>query len=142
MGYLIFFSSLEIIEFMGPKLDKYIIDMVMDIDISKFPEPLQKIFNVIKIAGAAAAPGLFHKAMSWVYDKEGIFCSFVLCRIDFIFFSVSYMPQNLIDEMEGIAEGMCSTLGSNCDVAAWSEKIKSMVCNKDETLFAAILLMI
>ena len=45
----------EIIEFTGPKLDKYFADEVLNLDISGFPEPLQSILQVLKIKGAAVS---------------------------------------------------------------------------------------
>ena len=36
-------------------------DMVLDIDLSGFPEPLQKILRVIQVKGALAAPEAFNK---------------------------------------------------------------------------------
>lgn len=36
------------------------------------------------------------------------------------------MPQPLIDEMNGIADGMCMTLGKNCDPESWRTQIKSV----------------
>lgn len=47
--------------------------------------------------------------MAWVWEKEA-----------------QYVPQNLIDEMDGIAEGMCSNLGPSCNVTQWSQTIKEV----------------
>lgn len=61
----------EIVEFTGPKLDKYFADYILNIDISSYPEPLQSILRVLQIKGAIAAPGVFKEAMQWVWKKEG-----------------------------------------------------------------------
>lgn len=37
-----------------------------------------------------------------------------------------YVPQNLIDEMDGIAEGVCSVLGSSCNTTEWSNNVKQL----------------
>lgn len=49
----------EIVEFVGPKLTKYFADEILNIDISGYPEPLQKILQVLKIKGATVAPQVF-----------------------------------------------------------------------------------
>lgn len=36
------------------------------------------------------------------------------------------MPSYLEQEMDGIADGMCSTLGSSCDVAFWKSEIRTI----------------
>ena len=46
--------------------------------------------------------------MAWVYEQEE-----------------AYMPAELVTEMEAIAEGMCSRLKGDCDVAMWADKIKA-----------------
>ena len=56
--------SQEIIEFSGPKLDKFFADEVLNLDISQFPDPLQKILGVLQIAGAIAAPRVFREALA------------------------------------------------------------------------------
>jgi len=112
----------EILEFTGPKLDKFYMDEVLNLDISQFPDPLQKIFRVIQVAGALAAPRVFKEAMSWVWEKEQ-----------------KYVPQYMIDEMEGIATGLCAkidliTPSTNeagvptiaCNVTEWSHTIKQL----------------
>ena len=53
-GYLL---AKEIVEFSGPKLNKFYSQMVMDLfDPTVFPEPIQEILKVIQIKGAMAAP--------------------------------------------------------------------------------------
>lgn len=106
-GYLL---AKEIVEFTGPKLDKYFSDMVLDLDISVYPEPLQAILRVIQIKGAIAAPAAFKAAMKWVWEKEQ-----------------SYVPQYILDEMASMAEGVCAGLGTpGCDVAAWTDSIREL----------------
>jgi hypothetical protein len=91
---------LEVADFMAVQMNKYFASMVWNIDVSGAPEPLKGILELLKVKGATAAPGIFREALDWVYAKE-----------------LQYMPQNLIDEMEGIAEGMCSSkLLPNCNV--------------------------
>jgi hypothetical protein len=43
----------------------------LDLDVSKFPEPVQKILNAAKVKGALAAPAAFRKAEDWVWNKQG-----------------------------------------------------------------------
>mmetsp|Transcript_57634 Transcript_57634/g.125365 ORF Transcript_57634/g.125365 Transcript_57634/m.125365 type:complete len:462 (+) Transcript_57634:20-1405(+) len=91
----------EILEFVDVKLNQYYISMVMDINVNLdgLPEPLQKMFHALKVKGAAHAPEVFNEALEWVYNKE-----------------LQYMPKDLIEEMEAIGEGICSTMGPNCSV--------------------------
>ena len=55
----------EIVKFGTYELDKYYISAIMDIDFSQYPEPLQKIFHVIQIKGATAAPEVVNEALDW-----------------------------------------------------------------------------
>lgn len=106
-GYLL---ANEIVEFAGPKLNQYYRDIVMDIDVSQFPEPLQKIFSVLKVMGAAAAPSVMHEALAWVWEQQE-----------------QYTPQYLIDEMNGLGVGICDGLGTtNCDSNEWADKVKAV----------------
>jgi len=94
------------------QLNKYYADEVLNLDISKFPEPLQKILQVAKIVGAKAAPSIFKAAFQWVWDREA-----------------KYVPQNVLDEMDGIAEGLCDTVvktGKSCDVEKWKDIIRQV----------------
>jgi hypothetical protein len=101
---------LEIADFMEVQLNKYFASMVWNIDVSNAPTPLKGILEALKVKGAKAAPAIFRQALDWVYQNE-----------------LQYMPQNLIDEMEGIAEGMCSSkLLPNCNVTAMGDTIKAM----------------
>ena len=50
----------QILEFTKIKLPEYYANMVLDIDVSGLPDGLQKIFEVIKIKGAKAAPEVFN----------------------------------------------------------------------------------
>lgn len=88
----------EIVYFVDVGLTKYYMDMVLGIDISKFPEPIQSILHVIQVKGAIAAPAAFNAAMDWVYTKEE-----------------KYMPSYLIEEMDAIGEGICHTLRHGCN---------------------------
>jgi hypothetical protein len=95
----------DIQEFMGPKLDTFFSQQVQDLDVSGLPESLQKI---IKHTDGKRAPDVFRQAMSWVYENEK-----------------SFFPQRLIDEMDAIAEGVCSVV-KDCDVEATKAQIKQM----------------
>jgi hypothetical protein len=101
----------EIIEFAVVKLDKYFMDEVLNIEIdtSNVPPALQKILMGLKVKGAKAAPGIFHQAMRWVWESEA-----------------EFVPQVILDEINGIAAGMCSTLGNDCDVNEWVYKIQEL----------------
>lgn len=101
---------LEIVEFQGPQLDKYFMQMVLDIDISGYPEPLQAILRIIQVKGALAAPEAFRKAMAWVWDTEK-----------------SFVPQYLIDEMTGMGVGLCDSLKTpDCNATEWGTSIKQL----------------
>eukprot|EP00349_Pseudokeronopsis_sp_Brazil_P006323 CAMPEP_0202971564 /NCGR_PEP_ID=MMETSP1396-20130829/28371_1 /ASSEMBLY_ACC=CAM_ASM_000872 /TAXON_ID= /ORGANISM="Pseudokeronopsis sp., Strain Brazil" /LENGTH=464 /DNA_ID=CAMNT_0049701063 /DNA_START=25 /DNA_END=1419 /DNA_ORIENTATION=+ len=99
----------EIVEFLGPVMDKYYADEVLSIDLSGFPEPLQSVLRALQLMGAAKAPELFKKAMAWVWEQEK-----------------QYVPQYFFDEIQGIADGLCSNLGGNCNAAEWSQKIQEL----------------
>lgn len=99
----------EIIEFTGPVMDKYYADEVLSLDLTGFPEPLQSILRALQLKGAAKAPELFKKAMAWVWEQEK-----------------QYIPSYFFDEIRGMAEGICSNLGSNCNVDEWASKIQEM----------------
>lgn len=102
----------EIVQFAGAEMDKFIVKSVLNLHFNKvdtLPEPLQKILGEMKKLGAAAAPKLFRKAMYWVWTTQ-----------------YDFTPQYLKDEIDGIAQGMCSTLGSNCDVAAWTKELQTV----------------
>ncbi len=109
--YLCLSLFLEIVEFVGPKLNKFYADEVLNLDISMFPEPLHSILRVLQLKGAEAAPALFNRAMAWVWEKEA-----------------SYVPQAILDEIDGMAEGMCFTLNkvpnANCNTAEWVDTIR------------------
>jgi hypothetical protein len=86
----------EITEFMGPALDNFFSEMVQEIDTSGMPDWLAKVLD--KTDGRFT-PAAVHKALNWVWEKEA-----------------QYVPQRLVDEMDSIAEGICSVLGDKCDV--------------------------
>lgn len=98
------------IEFMGPKLDKFYMDMVLNIDLSGFPEPLQSVLRVLQVKGALAAPELFKTAMAWVWEQEK-----------------GFVPSYYFDEMHGMAVGVCDSLkGDHCDVTAVEQQIQNL----------------
>lgn len=99
----------EIVEFVDVKLNEYYINMVLDIELNLdgLPEPIQKMFQLIKTKGALKAPEVFNAALDWVYNNE-----------------VQYIPQDLIDEMNAIGEGICSSLGPNCSIEDMQAMVK------------------
>lgn len=99
----------EIVEFVDVKLNKYYMDMVLNIDLNLdgLPEPIQKLFEVIKVKGAILAPQVFNAALDWVYGNEE-----------------KFMPQTLIDEMNAIGEGICSTFREKCVVEDMQAMVK------------------
>ena len=99
----------EIVEFVTIKLDEYYAQAVLNLsfDVSGLPEAIQKALEVAKVVGAKKAPAFFHMAFAWVWQKE-----------------VSYVPKEIIDEISGIANGICDSLGSGCNVTDWTEKIQ------------------
>jgi hypothetical protein len=60
----------EIFQLAEVGLTKYLIDAIIKIDISDYPEPLQNILKIIKIKGIKAAPETLQSALQWVYDNE------------------------------------------------------------------------
>lgn len=98
--------SYQIAEFIGPAMDRYFASAVLNIDISQFPSQYQKALTILKDLGKVAAPRLFHKALEFVWEIEKPFT-----------------PQYLIDEMNGIADGMCSIFGDGCDPQEWAQKL-------------------
>lgn len=97
-------------EFQGPQLDKYFMQMVLDIDISSYPEPLQAILRVIQAKGAKAAPAAFRKAMAWVWNTERPF-----------------IPQYIVDEINGMGEGLCASVKhKDCDAKEWAQTIAEL----------------
>ena len=104
----------EIRDFAVVALDKYLIQMIQEIDLSQFPEELQKILEKAMKGLEVLAPRIAHKAMLWVWNKEE-----------------KYLPQSLIDEIDGIAEGICSVLSKEdkkkeCDVKEWRDNIRAV----------------
>eukprot|EP01040_Poterioochromonas_malhamensis_P020470 gene20470-24437_t len=85
----------EIVEFTGPVLDKYYADEVLSLDVSSFPEPMQSVLRALQLKGAVAAPEMFKKAQTWVWEQEK-----------------QYVPSYFFDEIKGMADGICSNLGS------------------------------
>jgi hypothetical protein len=73
------------------------------------PEAVQKILLDVKKAGASLAPKVFRKALTWVWSTQ-----------------IDYTPQYIKDEIDGLAEGMCSTLGDKCDVNEWRATLQSV----------------
>ena len=58
---------------MRPKLDQFYAQEILSLDLSQFPEPLQKILKVVEVAGAIAAPKVAAEALQFVWDKEESF---------------------------------------------------------------------
>jgi hypothetical protein len=110
-----FLLAEDIVKFVEVDLNKYFMDMVLNlnmIDTTDMPKPLQDIFAAIKVKGALAAPGAFAKAFAWVYESEE-----------------EFGPKNLVEEMEGLGEGICAGLGKlrpDCDPAAMTELVKNV----------------
>jgi len=106
-GYLL---ANEIFHFFKD-LDVLYMQMIMSIDVSRFPENVQKILNALKAKGAANAPQFFNTAYKYIYESES-----------------KYFPQYLVDEMNGIGEGICAFLGHECqgdhDVEHWKNQVK------------------
>lgn len=96
----------EIVHFLKVKLPIFYTSTALTLDLSKFPEPLQKILTKKIALNAADA---FNDAMWWVYERE-----------------LSNIPSALIDEMEGIADGLCSVLGAGCNSTEWAVQIKTV----------------
>jgi hypothetical protein len=108
-----FLLSKEIIEFTGPKLNKFYRDMVLEIDISSFPEPMQSVLKALKALGAVAAPTLFKTAMNWVWEQEK-----------------QYVPSYYFDEIKGMAVGICDSMktdkaAAKCVPAEWEVEIQN-----------------
>jgi len=73
---------------------------------------MHTVLRVLQIKGAIAAPELFNSAMAWVWEREE-----------------KYVPQEFVDEMEGMGEGLCFTYsktGLPCNATEWSAKVKSV----------------
>lgn len=77
---------------------------------------------MIQIKGALAAPEIMMEAMAWVYEQEK-----------------EYQPEYLMNEIDGIADGMCATI--KCDAAEWRNTIRyvnmlpEVSCQLDSFLF-------
>lgn len=101
----------EIVKFVDHDLNKFYVETVMSVefDTSGLPQPLQKILNAAKVVGAHKAPALFNEAFAWVYENEK-----------------QYFPQYLIDEMEGMGQGVCDTLGGECSAEDMTSKIMNV----------------
>jgi hypothetical protein len=104
-----FLLSKEIVEFTGPKLNQWYRYMVSNIDLNSFPEPMQSVLKALKALGMVAAPTLFNTAMAWVWEQEK-----------------QYVPSHYLDEIKGMAAGICDSLKTpNCDPAEWEATIQS-----------------
>ena len=99
----------DIEEFTTKHLNQYLRQMIDDIDISGLPEPVQKILKPLEKVGKAFAPALAHKAMKWVWDREE-----------------DNITQDIKDEIDAVAAGMCSVLGEKCDTAKWANTLKEV----------------
>ena len=78
---------------------------------SKLPAPIQKLAKIVQVKTAAQAEEIMNKAMRWVYEQE-----------------YEYMPKYILDEISGIANGMCSVAGDHtaCNVTKWEETIQTV----------------
>lgn len=101
-------------------IPKWMESMILDLDLSALPEWLAAL---IKAAGVEHAVPALNTALDWVYEQEN-----------------TMIPQRLIDEMEGIAQGLCDAQSAEaaqttkgreheqeqeaCDVTEWTTKIK------------------
>lgn len=99
----------EIIYFVNVAMNKYLIGEIMKVDLSKYPEPLQKLLKVVQVKAAAAEPAAAQAALQWVYDNE-----------------FKYMPAYLVEEMDAIGEGICSTMGADCDSTKMAQMVKNI----------------
>lgn len=82
----------------------------MSIDLSVFPEPLQKILRIIQVEGALAAPAAFRSALAWVWETQK-----------------SFAPDYILDEITGMGAGMCDSLQTpNCNSTSHSESIAQL----------------
>jgi hypothetical protein len=80
-----------------------------NLDPAQFPEPLQDIIREIEVKGKAAAPFVFRKALAWVWERES-----------------AYITDDMKQEIQGIAEGVCSNLGKTCDVESRASDIQAI----------------
>lgn len=99
----------EIQEFTGPKLDVYLADMILDINLSGLPPQIVDKALAAQKALGAAAPKIFREAMSWVWDNEE-----------------EFVPQYIKDELDGIADGVCSKLIGRCNATDWALTLKQL----------------
>jgi hypothetical protein len=104
----------EITDFGITALNTYIEQMVWGaLDLDKYPKEIQKILKEVEKFGEKheISPKIFRKAMSYVWKKE-----------------LKYQPQYLIDEIDGIAEGICSVAkeGDKCDVENWKQTLREV----------------
>ncbi len=91
-------------------MNKFFIQEVMSIDLSMFPEPLQKILSVIQVRGAIAAPAAFRAALAWVWETQK-----------------PYAPEYILDEFKGMGDGMCASLRTpGCNSTAWTQSISEL----------------
>ena len=60
----------------------------------------------------SAAPGVFEKALQWVFSKQQ---KHLLAS-----------PAQPLVEINAIARGLCSEAGGSCDVEAWTTKLQTL----------------
>lgn len=99
----------EIVEFMDIGLSSYLIEAILNMDISGYPPRVQKFLRVIQIKGASVAPEIFNLALAELYNYQ-----------------LPHTPTYLIEEMEAIADGMCYTFGPSCNVTKMGDLVKRM----------------
>ncbi|GMH67153.1 hypothetical protein TL16_g04606 [Triparma laevis f. inornata] len=99
----------DIIEFIDVKLNSYFSNELLNLDISSLPLKLQEVLEPIIEKGAEKAPEVFWTAMSFVWEKEK-----------------EYVPEAILEEMNGIGEGICAglTSGDDCNPLEMSMKVK------------------
>jgi hypothetical protein len=68
------------------------------VDISKITGPTHDILQQLMNAGPSMANQFFEVALDWVWDQEQTF-----------------VPRFIMDEMRGVADGLCAAIGASCD---------------------------
>jgi hypothetical protein len=96
----------EITAFIGPELDQFFRDKILNIDLDKLKEPWR---TLLKLLQPYLAPEVFAWALNWVFSQE-----------------VTYIPQESLDEMRGIADGVCSQQGNACNATAVYVRVRAI----------------
>jgi hypothetical protein len=96
--------------FLTVSLPQYFKDTILSLDVSSLPPVLQERVEELLEKGSEYAPEVFDLALEYVFNKE-----------------VSYFPPDALEEMDSIAEGICSYQNSQnkqCDIHKWRGKIR------------------